>query len=117
MCIRDRVELAKSRFALRLTFHDIHFRTFVIRATLQYILQRKDYLKLRGPGDLFGIRQSGLMDFRIGDVFQDADILKQANEAAGRILGEDPGLESEKNSRLSRHLQQYIDRSILESTL
>lgn len=74
-------------------------------------------LKLRGPGDLFGIRQSGLMDFRIGDVFQDADILKQANEAAGRILGEDPGLELEKNSRLSRHLQQYIDRSILESTL
>ena len=36
------VELAKSRFALRLTFHDIHLRTFVIRATLQYILQRKD---------------------------------------------------------------------------
>ena len=34
-------------------------------------------LKLRGPGDLFGIRQSGLMDFRIGDVFQDSELLKK----------------------------------------
>ena len=38
-------------------------------------------LKLRGPGDLFGIRQSGLMNFRLGDVFQDAKILKMASEA------------------------------------
>ncbi len=39
-------------------------------------------LKLRGPGDLFGIRQSGLLDFKLGDVFQDARLLQQANEAA-----------------------------------
>ena len=39
-------------------------------------------LKLRGPGDLFGIRQSGLMDFRLGDVFQDATLLQKANEMA-----------------------------------
>ena len=39
-------------------------------------------LKLRGPGDLFGIRQSGLMDFKLGDVYQDASILQRANEAA-----------------------------------
>lgn len=43
-------------------------------------------LKLRGPGDLFGIRQSGLMDFRLGDVFQDAQLLKKANEAADLLL-------------------------------
>lgn len=39
-------------------------------------------LRLRGPGDLFGIRQSGLMDFRLGDIYQDARILQMANEAA-----------------------------------
>ena len=39
-------------------------------------------LRLRGPGDLFGIRQSGLMNFKIADVYQDAKILKLANEAA-----------------------------------
>lgn len=43
-------------------------------------------LKLRGPGDLFGIRQSGLMNFQLGDVFQDAKILQMANEAADTIL-------------------------------
>ncbi|RHV38720.1 ATP-dependent DNA helicase RecG [Ruminococcus sp. OM05-10BH] len=39
-------------------------------------------LKLRGPGDLFGIRQSGLMEFKLGDIFQDAGILQMAAEAA-----------------------------------
>lgn len=43
-------------------------------------------LRLRGPGDLFGIRQSGLMDFRLGDVYQDAKILQMANEAADELL-------------------------------
>ena len=39
-------------------------------------------LKLRGPGDLFGIRQSGLLEFKLGDIFQDAKILQNASEAA-----------------------------------
>ena len=43
-------------------------------------------LKLRGPGDLFGIRQSGLMDFGLGDIYQDAAILQEANEAAEWLL-------------------------------
>lgn len=43
-------------------------------------------LRLRGPGDLFGIRQSGLMDFRLGDVYQDAKLLQMANEAADELL-------------------------------
>lgn len=38
-------------------------------------------LKLRGPGDFFGIRQSGEVLFALGDIYSDADILKQANEA------------------------------------
>lgn len=48
-------------------------------------------LKLRGPGDLFGIRQSGLLEFKLGDVFQDAKILRNAAEAADmEELGEFP---------------------------
>ena len=46
-------------------------------------------LKLRGPGDLFGIRQSGIMDFKLGDVFQDAKILQMANEAADQLIKTD----------------------------
>ena len=43
-------------------------------------------LKLRGPGDLFGIRQSGILEFKLGDVFQDAKILQKANEAAEELV-------------------------------
>jgi ATP-dependent DNA helicase RecG len=42
-------------------------------------------LKLRGPGDIFGIRQSGDMDFKLGDIFTDAGILKEAAEAVKKM--------------------------------
>lgn len=45
----------------------------------------KQDLKLRGPGDFFGIRQSGELDFALADIYQDADIMKMANEAAGEF--------------------------------
>ena len=49
-------------------------------------------LKLRGPGDFFGIRQSGGLTFRLGDIYTDAEILKLAEEAAERTAGApDPG--------------------------
>ena len=44
-------------------------------------------LKLRGPGDLFGIRQSGVLDFKLADVFQDAKVLQRASEAATQAAG------------------------------
>ncbi len=45
----------------------------------------KQDLKLRGPGDFFGIRQSGELDFALADIYQDADIMKMANKAAGEF--------------------------------
>ncbi len=42
-------------------------------------------LRLRGPGDLFGVRQSGMLEFALGDIYQDADILLLTSEAADRI--------------------------------
>lgn len=42
-------------------------------------------LKLRGPGDLFGIKQSGELEFKLADIFTDAEVLKQAAEAAKNI--------------------------------
>ena len=42
-------------------------------------------LKLRGPGDMFGIKQSGELAFRLSDIYQDADILKMANEAVNTM--------------------------------
>ena len=45
-------------------------------------------LRLRGPGDLFGIRQSGEMSFKIGDIYQDANCLKQAYNAVEQLSTE-----------------------------
>ena len=57
-------------------------------------------LKLRGPGDLFGIRQSGVLDFKLADVFQDAKIMQRASEAAIQLLKRDPKLQDEENQNL-----------------
>ena len=43
-------------------------------------------MKLRGPGDLFGIRQSGDFAFRMADIYTDAGILKQASEAVNKVM-------------------------------
>jgi ATP-dependent DNA helicase RecG len=74
-------------------------------------------LKLRGPGDLFGIRQSGILDFKLGDVFQDAKILQKASEAAEDLLRKDPKLEFEENKNLKQYLQYYIKQGMIETTL
>lgn len=64
-------------------------------------------LKLRGPGDLFGIRQSGLLEFKIGDVFTDAGILKAASEEAAELMRRDPALAKEEHKELRKKLAAY----------
>jgi len=74
-------------------------------------------LKLRGPGDLFGIRQSGMLDFKLGDIYQDAKLLQKASEAVNMILKTDPLLESQANNNLKIHLKNYMTQGILDTTI
>lgn len=74
-------------------------------------------LKLRGPGDLFGIRQSGILDFKVADVFQDAKILQRASEDAGIIMEEDPDLTAPENTGLRHYIDRKINEIMLETTL
>lgn len=53
-----------------------------------FLIANED-LKLRGPGDFFGVRQSGDFEFRLGDIMNDTNILKQASEAVELILNEE----------------------------
>ena len=69
-------------------------------------------LKLRGPGDLFGIRQSGLLEFKLGDIYQDADILKAASETASEILSLDGDLSLPQNEELQRRLSAYMKEDL-----
>lgn len=71
-------------------------------------------LKLRGPGDLFGFRQSGDMNFKIGNIFTDAGILKKASEYVDFLF--DFGIHQEQPSfkklydRLSVYRQNQFDK-------
>lgn len=69
-------------------------------------------LKLRGPGELFGIRQSGVMKFELGDVFADAPVLQQASEAADKLLSEDPDFERVENSSLLYVLEKAAVKAV-----
>lgn len=66
-------------------------------------------LKLRGPGDFFGIRQSGLLEFRLGDIYQNADLLKQASEEANLLLSEDRQLALPEHEKLREQIQFYLN--------
>lgn len=60
-------------------------------------------LKLRGPGDFFGIRQSGELSFTIADIYQDAEIMKKANEDVSRLLSS-PDFDTEE---LNDYMSMY----------
>jgi ATP-dependent DNA helicase RecG len=68
-------------------------------------------LKLRGPGDFFGLRQSGDMEFKIADIFTDANLLKTVSEEVNRILERDPNLEQEEYWALRERLDVYLSKS------
>ncbi len=65
-------------------------------------------LKLRGPGDLFGVRQSGIMNFKIADICRDASILQEAKEAADSLLAKDSALCQPEHIGLARFLKEKM---------
>ena len=69
-------------------------------------------LKLRGPGDFFGIRQSGDMQFQLADIYQDAKVLQQAGEEVARILAADRELALPEHEGLRRKAAEYFERQM-----
>jgi len=65
-------------------------------------------LKLRGPGDLDGTQQSGVLDLKIADLAQDGQILAMARASAQAILNEDPLLQAPGNQLLLQYLNQML---------
>ena len=63
-------------------------------------------LQLRGPGDLFGIRQSGDLRFQLGDIYQDAAILQKASDEVDNILEKDAELVDDKYAGIRIFLEQ-----------
>jgi ATP-dependent DNA helicase RecG len=61
-------------------------------------------LEIRGPGDIEGTRQSGMLNFKLANIVQDRACLELAREMAERILGKDPDLKSSENGVLKAFL-------------
>ncbi len=71
-----------------------------------FFIARED-LRLRGPGDFFGIRQSGLLEFKMADVFNDAELLIEANEAASEWKENEVKQMLKKYENLREKISQY----------
>jgi ATP-dependent DNA helicase RecG len=63
-------------------------------------------LRLRGPGDLMGTQQSGVLNLRIADIIKDTEILKIARSYAMQVLKNDPNLTSEENVAINKTYAQ-----------
>ena len=78
-----------------------------------FVISEKD-LKLRGPGEFFGIRQHGLPELKIADLYKDMAILKEAQQAAAELLQRDRALAAEEHQLLKAHIEGYLEGKSLE---
>ncbi|MGB1040453.1 MAG: ATP-dependent DNA helicase RecG, partial [Flavobacteriales bacterium] len=67
-------------------------------------------LKLRGPGDILGTQQSGILDLKLGDLIKDNKIVVAARNLATELLNKDPNLELQENYLIRQHLAELIRR-------
>lgn len=68
-------------------------------------------LKLRGPGDIFGVRQSGALDFAIADIYEDGALLREAAEDAAFVLKTDAALSLPEHAELRKALDRFLAKS------
>ncbi len=76
----------------------------MVNTTDGFVIAETD-LQLRGPGDLEGTQQSGILDLKIADIVKDEKILKYSRHLATQIIEKDPGLELPEHQRLNHHLR------------
>jgi ATP-dependent DNA helicase RecG len=72
-------------------------------------------LRLRGPGDILGVRQHGLPVFRLANPLRDGEIVKTCATLVDDLLARDPELKSPRNRVLAEHAAGFADRETLRS--
>lgn len=68
-------------------------------------------LQVRGPGDVFGLMQHGLPNFKVANIYEHMDILKEAGEVAKNIVDLDPRLEWKEHEKLKNHIDYYFNQA------
>ncbi len=79
-------------------------RMKIMQSTCDGFVIAEEDLKLRGPGEFFGTRQSGLPDLKIADLIKDVKTMQLAREEALKLLKSDPGLEKKEHLRLKEEI-------------
>jgi ATP-dependent DNA helicase RecG len=70
-------------------------------------------LKLRGPGDMQGTQQSGMLDFHLANLAKDGELIAKTRQIAVDILNDDPRLQKEENQRLNLEIRQrFKDKTL-----
>lgn len=72
-----------------------------------FIIAEKD-MELRGPGDIYGTRQSGVLKFRLADIVQDSELLVRTRDEALRLMAEDPQLTKPEHQALRHALAEKL---------
>jgi len=99
---------SEQSFCILLTGHkltnDARERLKIMCATNDGFLIAEKDLELRGPGDIEGTRQSGMLNFKLASIVQDKDLLELAKDLSDRLLQDDPDLSSAENLLLKSYL-------------
>ena len=96
--------------------HNSIKRLKIMEDTNDGFLIADEDLKMRGPGEFFGTKQSGFFKFRIANMINDGKIIRKARETAFKIMKEDPSLNSPKNKIISELFKKYYKDQINKLT-
>ena len=81
-----------------------------------FVIAEKD-LELRGPGDVFGVRQHGLPEFRIANLYRDMDVLKDVQKAVREIVSEGLLEKDEEWRPLAEKVQLMVNEKLQELSM
>jgi ATP-dependent DNA helicase RecG len=92
-------------YGKKLTPEGVQRLKIMMETTDGFTIAERD-MRLRGPGELLGVRQSGFLNFRVADLLLHGTMLFQARDDAKRLLSEDPGFLQPENGVIARVLAQ-----------
>lgn len=91
-------------------------RLEIMTQTTNGFLIAEEDLRLRGPGEIYGTKQSGMPAFRVADLIKDMQLLEVARQEAFRLLEQDPDLSHPAHQALREAVERFRSRTVIATT-